>query len=209
MNISKADKIWVKIVRLKEKYCSTAANYEIQLQPSNSAPQRIESLIITDRYQKSCKAEFPGCYVIETNYTDFSAEEIWKYYMNLSEVEAAFRSMKTELGTKLIYHQKDGRIKVHLFYSVLAYAILKSITYKLALEDVHISWKSIKQILQTYMCSDTIFNTTDVYRVRNKQTTQPEAKAKKIYSLLNIKVSKNTVSQKYRLKYAKKIICLI
>ena len=165
MNISTADKIWVKIVRLKEKYGSTAANYEIQLQPSNSAPQRIESLIITDRYQKSCKAEFPGCYVIETNYTDFSAEEIWKYYMNLSEVEAAFRSMKTELGTKLIYHQKDGRIKVHLFYSILAYAILKSITYKLALEDVHISWQSIKQILQTYMCSDTIFNTTDVYRL--------------------------------------------
>jgi hypothetical protein len=49
------------------------------------------------------------------------------------------------------------------------------------------------------MCSDTIFNTTDVYRVRNKQTAQPEAEAKKIYSLLNIKVSKNTVSQKYRL----------
>ena len=199
MNISTADKIGVKIVRLKEKYGSTAANYEIQLQPSNSAPQRIESLIITDRYQKSCKAEFPGCYVIETNHTDFSAEEIWKFYMNLSEVEAAFRSMKTELGTRPIYHQKDGRIEVHLFYSVLAYAILKSITYKLALEDVHISWQSIKQILQTYMCSDTIFNTTDVYRVRNKQTAQPEAEAKKIYSLLNIKVSQNTVSQKYRL----------
>jgi transposase len=52
--------------------------------------------------------------------------------MNLSEVEAAFRSMKTELGTRPIYHQKDGRIEVHLFYSILAYAILKSITYKLA-----------------------------------------------------------------------------
>ena len=77
-NISTADKIWVKIGWLKEKYGSTAANYEIQLQPSNSAPQRIESLIITDRHKKSCKAEFPGCYVIETNHTDFSAEEIWK-----------------------------------------------------------------------------------------------------------------------------------
>jgi len=198
-NISTADKIWVKIGRLKEKYGSTAANYEIQLQPSNSAPQRIESLIITDRHQKSCKAEFPGCYVIETNHTEFSAEEIWKFYMNLSEVEAAFRSMKTELGTRPIYHQKDGRIEVHLFYSVLAYAILKSITYKLALEDVHISWQSIKQILQTHMRSDIMFNTTNGYRVRNRQTAQPEAEAKKIYSLLNIKVSKNTVSQKYRL----------
>ncbi|CAO81139.1 hypothetical protein CLOAM1279 [Candidatus Cloacimonas acidaminovorans str. Evry] len=60
MNISTTDKIGVKIGRLKEKYGSTAANYEIQLQPSNSAPPRIESLIITDRHQKSCKAEFPG-----------------------------------------------------------------------------------------------------------------------------------------------------
>jgi hypothetical protein len=67
-NIHKTNKIWVKIGRLKEKHGSTAANYEIQLQPSNSAPQKIESLIITDQHQKSCKAEFPGCYVIETNY---------------------------------------------------------------------------------------------------------------------------------------------
>jgi len=99
-NINKADKIWVKIGRLKEKYGSTATNYEIQLQSNSSDPRRVESLIITDLHKKSSKSEFPGCYVIETNYTDFSAEEIWKFYMNLNEVESAFRSLKNRIGNK-------------------------------------------------------------------------------------------------------------
>jgi hypothetical protein len=47
--------------------------------------------------------------------------------------------------------------------------------------------------------ADIMFNTTNGYRVRNRQTSQPGAEAKKIYSLLNTKVSKNTVSKKYRL----------
>ena len=198
-NINKADKIWVKIGRLKEKYGSTATNYEIQLQSNSSDPRRVESLIITDLHKKSCKSEFPGCYVIETNYTDFSVEEIWKFYMNLNEVESAFRNLKTELGTRSIHHQKDGRIEAHLFYSVLAYAILKSITYKPSLKDVHISWQSIKQILKTHMRTDTIFNTTDGYRVQIRQTAQPEEEAKKIYSLLDINIHKNTATQKFRL----------
>ena len=119
--------------------------------------------------------------------------------MNLSEVEAAFRSLKTELGTRPIHHQKDGRIEAHLFYSVLAYAILKSITYKLSLKDVHISWQSIKQILKTHIRSDTMFNTPDGFRVLIRQTAQPEEEAKKIYSLLNIKIHKKTATQKFRL----------
>ena len=107
--------------------------------------------------------------------------------------------MKTELGTKLIYHQKDGRIEAHLFYSVLTYAILKSITYKLALKDVHISWQGIKQIQKTHMRSDTMFTTTSGYRVQIRQTAQPEEEARNIYSLLNIRVHKDSVSQKIRL----------
>jgi transposase len=70
--------------------------------------------------------------------------------MNMSEVKSAFKSMKNELETRPIYHQKDGRIEVHLFYSKLAYAILKSITYTLAPKDVHISLQGIKQIQKTY-----------------------------------------------------------
>jgi len=103
------------------------------------------------------------------------------------------------LGTRPIHHQKDGRIEAHLFYSVLAYAILKSITYKPSLQDVHISWQSIKQILKAHMRTDTIFNTTDGYRVQIRQTAQPEEEAKKIYSLLDIKIHKNTATQKFRL----------
>jgi hypothetical protein len=49
------------------------------------------------------------------------------------------------------------------------------------------------------MRTDTIFNTTDDYRVQIRQIAQPEEEAKKIYSLLDIKIHKNTATQKFRL----------
>ncbi len=72
-----------------------------------------------------------GTYVIESTFTEKSAEEIWLLYMTLTRVEAAFRSMKTDLGTRLIYHQIARRTEGHLFISVLAYHLLINIEHRL------------------------------------------------------------------------------
>jgi len=196
--ISKADKVLIRIGRLKEKYGSIASNYGFSLKYSRSNPERVESIELIDLHHRPPKSEFPGCYVIETNYQGFTAKEIWKFYMQLSEVESAFCSMKTDLGTRPIHHQKDSRIETHLFYSVLAYTILKSITHQLALQEFPTSWTRIKQILKTHMRSTTMFTTPDGYRVHIRQTSQPEGEAQKIYSLLKVRIFKNQVIKKFK-----------
>ena len=71
-----------------------------------------------------------GTYVIETVHKDKSAEDIWTLYMTLTRVDEAFRCMKSDLGTRPVYHQIAGRTKGHLFISVLAYHLLINIEHK-------------------------------------------------------------------------------
>ena len=65
--------------------------------------------------------------VIKTDRKNLSAEEIWKDYTTITRVESAFRDLKSELGLRPIYHQKEERTDAHLFIGVLAYHLLVGI----------------------------------------------------------------------------------
>jgi len=66
-----------------------------------------------------------GCYVLRTNVRDFSPEELWKIYVQLTEAESAFRVHKSDLGLRPIWHHKEGRVQAHIFVCFLAYAMWK------------------------------------------------------------------------------------
>ena len=197
-NIKDVEKILIRIGRLREKYGSTASGYEFKLNKNPDQPKCVAAIELNDLTRKSAKSEFPGCYVIETNNSDLNAKQIWSFYMKLSEVEAAFRDMKTELGTRPIHHRKDDRVEAHLFYSVLAYAILKSITYILGEQDCHKCWSSIKSDIREHMRSTTMFIDSRGYRVHIRQTGTPEEKAAKIYDLLKVKIFKHQFVSKHQ-----------
>ena len=68
----------------------------------------------------------------------------------LNDVEAAFRTLKTDLGLRPIYHQKTDRISGHIFISVLAYHILHAIRYQLLANNITDSWQTIQSKLSTH-----------------------------------------------------------
>ncbi|HEY6369013.1 MAG TPA: IS1634 family transposase [Candidatus Sulfotelmatobacter sp.] len=68
-----------------------------------------------------------GCYVLRSNVTDWSSEELWRAYMQLTEAEAAFRIQKTDLQLRPIWHQKQERVKAHVFVCFLAYVLWKTL----------------------------------------------------------------------------------
>jgi len=140
------------------------------------------------------KKDLPGCYVIETDQKACSTEEIWNFYMTLNEVESAFRAIKSDLGTRPIYHQLDSRIESHLFISVLSYSILKSVTYSLReLGDYHANWKTIRKKLSSHMRGTTIQKSKDGKMYHTRVTGIPEKEAKKIYDILEMKTIENRI----------------
>lgn len=68
-----------------------------------------------------------GCYLLRTNVTDWSDEELWKAYMQLTEAEAAFRIHKSDLKIRPIWHQKEERVLAHIFVCFLAYVLWKTL----------------------------------------------------------------------------------
>lgn len=68
-----------------------------------------------------------GCYLLRTNISDWTDEELWKAYIQLTEAEAAFRIHKSDLSIRPIWHQKEGRVLAHILVCFLAYVLWKTL----------------------------------------------------------------------------------
>jgi len=68
-----------------------------------------------------------GCYLLRSNIRDWSPEELWKAYIQLTEAEAAFRLHKSDLSVRPIWHQKEERVRAHILVCFLAYVLWKTL----------------------------------------------------------------------------------
>jgi len=68
-----------------------------------------------------------GCYVLRSNVTDWTAEELWRAYMHLTDAEAAFRIQKSDLRLRPIWHQRADRVQAHILVCFLAYVMRKTL----------------------------------------------------------------------------------
>jgi transposase len=68
-----------------------------------------------------------GCYLLRSNVTDWSPEDLWQAYIQLTEAEAAFRIHKSDLDLRPIWHQKQERVQAHILVCFLAYVLWKTL----------------------------------------------------------------------------------
>lgn len=68
-----------------------------------------------------------GCYMLRSNIRDWSAEELWKAYIQLTEAEDAFRIQKSDLSIRPVWHQKEERVRAHILVCFLAYVLWKAL----------------------------------------------------------------------------------
>jgi transposase len=131
-----------------------------------------------------------GGYYLRCSKRDFSAEEIWKIYMMLTRVETGFRTLKSDLGLRPIYHQKEERCESHIFITILAYHLLQWIEYSLKDRGEYMSWISVKRLLQTHAYTTITCPSKDgkVHHIRTPGT--PDSAQSRIYNLLNIDINK-------------------
>lgn len=184
-------KINQRIGRIRERYGAIANLYDIKLVKDKKKKNYISSIGITRKINPVFikKKDLAGCYVIETNRKDLEPEAIWEFYIMLHEVESSFRSLKSELGTRPIYHIRDSRIEAHLFISVIAYTILKSITFTLNYKNGYkISWNRLREKLSNHMRGTTVQKAKDGKTYYIRVTGKPEKEVQEIYDILKIKV---------------------
>jgi hypothetical protein len=114
------------------------------------------------------------------------AEAIWRTYTTLTQVEAAFRSMKTDLGTRPVFHQGAERTEAHLFISILAYHMLINIEHRLKACNEHARWHKLRECLQTHRRSTITWKNRKGETWHKRLSSSAEARHLQIYGKLGI-----------------------
>jgi len=191
-SVRKTEKVAVRIGRLSERYPGLSKYFKWEIVKDPKSPDlaldlTYERIPVFD-IEGGALDPLSGTYVIESTHGEKSAEDIWRLYMTLTKVEKAFRSMKSDLGTRPIYHQKAIRTEAHLFISVMAFHLLCHIERSLRSKGINREWRGVRTDLSTHQRSTIIIQddkSGGTYHVRVSGT--PEASHESIYRALEIK----------------------
>ena len=115
-----------------------------------------------------------GYYLLRSNLTGEDPAVLWMRYVQLTQIEAAFRSLKSELGIRPIYHQKEDRIDAHIFVAFLAYCLQVTLKNRLAAYAPGLTPLAVLEKLSTIQMIDVCIPTSDRRWLILPRYTQPD-----------------------------------
>lgn len=170
-----------RIGRLKERHPRIARFYRIDITQEKG---KVNSINWGIERKDELAMRFSGSYYIRSDRTDLTEKELWELYMTLTNVEEAFRCLKSELGLRPAYHQKDIRLEGHLFISVLAYHLLVCIQKELSQKGIKQRWETVRRQLACHMLATTICNNQKGERIYQRRVGDPEPFHLQVYQAL-------------------------
>lgn len=176
-------KIMERIGRLKERYPRIARFYRIEL---TQEIEKVTGIKWEIERKDELEMRFSGSYYIRSDRTDLDEKELWELYTMLTNVEEAFRCLKSELGLRPTYHQKDIRLEGHLFISVLAYHLLAAIQRQLCREGINHRWETIRGRLASHMMATTSGTNQQGERIHQRRIGDPEPFHLMVYHALGV-----------------------
>ena len=185
----KLDKVWQRIGRLTEKSRGVGQHYAIEVEADETGERAVAV-----RWRKKPLAgtmlTHPGVYCLRSNETDWSEERLWRTYTLLTDLEAVFRALKSELGLRPIHHRTPRRAEGHLFITVIAYQLVQVIRRRLAERgDGPIrsaSWTTLRRILGGRQRVTATFKRADGRTLHVRKATRAEPKQQAILDALGI-----------------------
>jgi len=115
-----------------------------------------------------------GCYMLRTNVNDWSGEDLWKAYMQLSQAEAAFRICKNDLSLRPVWHQKEQRVQAHILVCFLAYVLWKTLDLKCRQAGLGNSARTVLEEISAIQMVDVVLPTKSGVEIRKRCVSIPE-----------------------------------
>lgn len=150
--------------------------------------------------RKSWRESREGAYLLRTNLKAETAEELWSKYMQLTEAEASFRALKSELSIRPLFHQLEPRVKAHVMVAFLGYALWVTLKHLLKRRPAVVPKPSASGVenaqpmtpmkaialLSTLQSADIVLPTTDGREIRLRRITEPTADQKLLLRQLGV-----------------------
>lgn len=186
-----------RLGRIQERYPQVHDLYAVALSDTATGTRLVWEMK-TERKQWRDLRE--GAYMLRTNLQANSAEELWSKYMQLTEAEASFRALKSELSIRPLFHQKESRVKAHVLVAFLGYALWVTLKHLLKRRPTIVPQSSVSggdhaqplspmkalALLSTLQSADIVLPTTDGREIRIRRITEPTAEQKSLLHQLGL-----------------------
>jgi len=201
--LKKYVKVIEKIGRLKQQFSKAAKLYTVTVTKDERSGNA--SKITWQRKPASDTTDtYPGVYCLRTNQSDWDESTLWKTYTMLTDLEAVFRSLKSELGLRPVHHHIAERVSGHLFITLLAYHLVHTTRHRLRHAGIHDSWATLRNILLTHNRVTVSMQCKNSETVHIRKSVQPDPEQQKLYLALGVKshpgnVEKTTIATKRKM----------
>ena len=178
-----------QIGRILQRNQRAAARFTVALEP-DSCPAGF-------RVQVACNAAFDdwaalseGAYLLRSNISDWSDQQLWKAYIQLTQAEAAFRIQKDQLHVRPIWHQRAERVLAHILVCFLAFVLWKSLEMWQSRAGLGNSPRTILEELARIQSHDVVLPTASHGQIRLRCVTRPDAAQAALLDRLGIVLPK-------------------
>jgi transposase len=162
-----------RIGRWMGRYPAAAAVFAVELEYDNQ--QQACALCVhehTDRYQWACRAH--GAYMLRTNYVEGDESDLWKWYIQLTQAEAAFRMSKTDLNLRPVFHQIAERVQAHVLVCFLSLAMWRVLELWMSAKGLGSCARQLLLELDELRSMDVVLPTQEAGEVRLRVVAKPE-----------------------------------
>ena len=139
-----------------------------------------------DRDQLRQTRRREGRYLLRTNLTESDPAKLWQFYLQLVEVEAAFKTLKGDLAIRPIFHQEEWRIEAHIFIAFLAYCLHVTLGQQLKALAPGLTPRAVLEKFAAVQMIDVYVPTTDGRELSLTRYTQPEPELKLLLRKLKL-----------------------
>jgi len=162
-----------QIGRILQQNQRAAARFAITLAP-DSCPAGFRLNVARNASFDDWAELSEGAYLLRSNIDDWTDEQLWKAYIQLTQAEAAFRIQKDQLNLRPIWHQREDRVQAHILVCFLAFALWKSLEMWQQRVGLGNSPRTILEELARIHSHDVVLPTTTHGQIRLRCVTQPD-----------------------------------
>ena len=186
-----------RLGRIQERYPQVNDLYQVTLENTAAGPRLVWEIKAERKQWRDLRE---GAYLLRTNVQAESTEELWSKYMQLTEAEASFRVLKSELQIRPMFHQKEPRVKAHVMVAFLGYALWVTLKHLLQRRPAIVPQPSVSgvnnaqplspmkalDLLSKLQSADIVLPTTDGREIRLRRVAEPTSEQKSLLHQLGL-----------------------
>src|SRR5947209_10267337 len=185
-SLPKRDQLLMRIGAAKKEAGRAFGFVKIQLPEKNEEVTRNTLTFHTDKAKLKAAEQRDGHYLLRSNLTGEDPAVLWTRYVQLTQIESVFRSLKSELGIRPIYHQLQHRAEAHVLIAFLAYCLQVTLKSRLMIHAPGLTASAVLEKLATIQMVEVWIPTLDGRWLVLPRHTQPEKDVQALLDQIHI-----------------------